>query len=131
MSHGHKDLVVWQKSMDLVVLVYETTERFPKEETYGLTSQMRRSAVSIPCNIAEGKRRKTDNEFRHFLRVAFGSAAELETQLEISLRLHYIDISIFDSVTVILDEVMKMLNKMSADQSMFIGYQLRATGYKL
>ena len=76
-----KDLIVWQKSMSLVKEVYVITSNFPKSEIYGLTSQMRRAAVSIPSNIAEGKKRKTKNDYVQFLRIANGSAAELETQL--------------------------------------------------
>ena len=115
LNRGHKDLVVWQKSMDVVVLVYKMTETFPKEEIYGLTSQMRRAAVSIPCNIAEGKRRMTENEFKHFLRIAFGSAAELETQMEISLKLGFVNPDNISEVVRLLDEVMRMLNKLTSD----------------
>lgn len=77
----YKDLIVWQKSIELVKEIYLLTEDFPKEEIYGLTSQIRRCAVSIPSNIAEGKMRTTNKEFSHFLSIAYGSGAELETQL--------------------------------------------------
>jgi four helix bundle protein len=86
----HKELDVWQKSMDFVQAVYELTGAFPKEEVYGLTSQLRRSAVSIPSNIAEGAARNTDKEFLYFLHIAQGSAAEAETQLFIARRLGYL-----------------------------------------
>ena len=76
---SHRDLLVWQKSVELVVEIYKLTENFPKSEIYGTTSQMRRAAVSIPSNIAEGKSRGTRKDFRHFLLNSFGSGAELET----------------------------------------------------
>ena len=109
-AKSYKDFAVWQKAMDLVVNVYEATKEFPKEETYGLCSQMRRCAVSIPSNIAEGSRRGSKGEFRHFLGIAYGSGAELETQLEISIRLKYIDQDKVESMKSLLTEVVKMLN---------------------
>lgn len=87
----HKDLDLWKQSMDLVTKIYKTTQFFPKEEMYGLSSQMRRAAVSIPSNIAEGAARKYGKEFVQFLHVALGSASELETQILISERLGYLD----------------------------------------
>ena len=97
---SHKDLDVYKKSLDLVVDVYKMTRSFPKEEKYGLCSQLQRAAVSIPSNIAEGAARKNDKEFIQFLHIALGSAAEIETQVEISKRLGYIpNISITDRVT--------------------------------
>ena len=86
----HKDLEVWKKSMDLVESIYTLTQRFPEAEKFGLTSQMRRSAVSIPSNIAEGAARKGDKEFLHFLYIALGSLSELETQYLIATRLEFI-----------------------------------------
>jgi four helix bundle protein len=77
---NHKDLDVWKKSMNLVVLIYDITSKFPSDERFGLTSQMRRAAVSIPSNIAEGAARKGDKEFIQFLMIALGSLSELETQ---------------------------------------------------
>ena len=85
-----RDLLVWQKGMELVTRVYEVWRGFPKEELYGLTSQMRRCAVSIPSNIAEGHGRKSTKEFIHFLNIATGSLYELETQLEIARNLGYL-----------------------------------------
>ncbi len=86
---SHKDLKVWQESMDLVIEVYDLSKSFPKEEQFGLTSQIRRSCISIPSNIAEGAGRKGRKEFTRFLYIALGSLAEVETQLEIAYRLNY------------------------------------------
>lgn len=86
-THSYKGLIVWQKSMDLVTKVYRLTESFPREEMYGLTSQVRRAAISIPSNIAEGRLRSSRKEFRNFLFTAYASGAELETQIEIAKRL--------------------------------------------
>jgi len=85
----YRDLLVWQKAMDLVDAVYRLTRGFPREEIYGLTSQVRRAAVSIPSNIAEGHGRRTCRHFLHFLSIARGSIKELETQLLIAQRLGY------------------------------------------
>jgi four helix bundle protein len=87
---NHKDLDVWKKSMDLVETIYKLTQTFPDAEKFGLTSQMRRSAVSIPSNIAEGAARKGDKELIHFLHIALGSLSELETQYLIAIRLEFI-----------------------------------------
>jgi four helix bundle protein len=83
-AQSHRDLGVWQRSMDLTLAVYRLTQGFPREEAFGLTSQMRRSAVSIPSNIAEGFGRMSRREFNRFLLIARGSNCELQTQLEIS-----------------------------------------------
>lgn len=109
---SYKELVVWQKAMDLVIVIYEVTDALPAIERYGLISQMRRAAVSIPSNIAEGRRRGSRKEFRQFLAIAFGSGSELETQLEIIRRLPFrkdVDVS---SANALLGEIMRMLNKM-------------------
>ncbi|MFV0571508.1 MAG: four helix bundle protein [Xanthomarina gelatinilytica] len=87
---SHKDLKVWQESMDFVVMIYEITAQFPSNETFGLISQLRRASVSIPSNIAEGAGRKGAKEFSRFLYIALGSLSEVETQLEIALRLQYL-----------------------------------------
>jgi four helix bundle protein len=108
--NSYRDLIVWQKSIDLVVLIYGLTEKFPKEEVYGLTSQMRRSAVSIPSNIAEGRSRGTRKDFAQFLRIAHGSGAELETQIEISKRLPKTSNFHYQDIEFLLQEIMKMLN---------------------
>ena len=88
---NHKDLDVWKKSMDLVETIYKLTQKFPESEKFGLTSQMRRCAVSIPSNIAEGVARKGDKELIHFLNIALGSLSELETQYLIAMRLAFIE----------------------------------------
>ena len=98
--------------MELVVEIYKITERYPKSEVYGLTSQTRRSAVSIPSNIAEGRTRATRKDFRQFLIIAFASGSELETQIEIAKRLNYLEPKAFEKADSLLLEVMKMLNKM-------------------
>ena len=103
---------VWQKSMDLVTLLYDHTSKFPRHEVYGLTSQMRRSAISIPSNLAEGSRRNGKNEYRHFVSIAFASGAELETQIEIAQRLRYAPENKLKEVALLLDEIMKMLRKL-------------------
>ncbi|MCD4727075.1 MAG: four helix bundle protein [Pirellulales bacterium] len=90
MKH-YRELIVWQKAMDLVKSVYETTSCFPSSELYGLTSQVRRAAVSIPSNIAEGQGRNTTRDFLHFLSVAQGSLREVETQISIAESLGYIE----------------------------------------
>lgn len=109
--YSYKDLIVWQKSIDLVVAVYELTEQYPKSEIYGLMSQTRRSAISIPSNIAEGRRRGSRKDFRQFLIVAYGSGAELETQIEIAKRLAFGKSLNYTKVNNLLSEVMRMLNK--------------------
>jgi four helix bundle protein len=86
----YRELVAWQKAMDLVEVVYRSTSGFPKEEIYGLTSQVRRAAVSVPSNIAEGQGRTSTRDFLNFLSIAAGSLCEMETQLLIAQRLHYL-----------------------------------------
>ena len=108
----YKKLIVWQKGVDLVVEVYKLAESFPCSELYGLTSQIRRSAVSIPSNIAEGRRRCSLAEYKRFLQIAFGSGGELETQIEICKRLPQIQELGYERVDLLLEEIMKMLNKM-------------------
>lgn len=112
MIKTYKDLIVWNKAIELIVLVYEFTESFPKEEIYGLTSQMRRAAVSIASNIAEGRLRGTRKDFAHFMRMAYGSGAELETQIEISSRLKKTKGIDYTKAIALLEEVMRMLNAM-------------------
>lgn len=110
--NSYKDLTVWQKSIDLCIIAYRITESFPKNELYGLISQIRRCTVAIPSNIAEGQRRGHKAECIQFLRISFGSGAELETQLFIALKIGYISQVEFDSVNNLLQEIMKMLNKL-------------------
>jgi len=105
-----RELIVWQKSMDLAVGIYRATEKYPKSELFGLALQMRRAAVSIPSNIAEGQSRNSRNEFRHFLGIARGSLAELKTQIELSSRLEMLkaeDTAIFMNL---IEEIGKMLS---------------------
>jgi four helix bundle protein len=110
--HSYKELIVWQKSIELVTMIYELTDKFPKEEIFGITSQIRRAAVSIPSNIAEGRNRGTRADYNHFLRMSYGSGAELETQLEISKRLSKTRVLNYNRVDSLLSEIMKMLNVM-------------------
>lgn len=109
---SHKDLIVWQKSVDLSMEVYKLTDAFPQREIYGLSSQMRRAAISIASNIAEGRARHTRKDFSHFLHMAFGSAAELETQLLIARRLSFVSDSEHEKTNALLSEVSKMLRAM-------------------
>jgi four helix bundle protein len=89
--HDYRDLIVWQKAIDLVEDVYQVTARFPREELYGLTIQLRRAAVSIPSNVAEGHGRASTRDFLHFLSISHGSLKEVETQIIVAERLKYID----------------------------------------
>lgn len=107
---SYKELIVWQKSIGLVTDLYKLTVSFPKEEIYGLVSQIRRAAVSIPSNIAEGKCRGSKKDFRQFLRIAYGSGAELETQLLIAEKLSFGQKIDYTEINQQLDEIMRMLN---------------------
>jgi four helix bundle protein len=106
----HSDLIAWQKAMNLVETVYQITKGFPKEETYGLTSQLRRAAVSVPSNIAEGHSRTGGREFIHGLSIAHGSLSEVETQVEIARRLGYITESQQLSISRIASETGRLIN---------------------
>jgi four helix bundle protein len=107
MQQSYKDLQVWQKSMDLVEKIYGVTKQLPPEENYSLKLQLRRAAIAIPSNIAEGYRRQYKKEFSQFLSIAAGSASELETQLELAKRLYpRLDTQ---SAVLLLDEVAKMI----------------------
>jgi len=110
MASDHEKLLVWQKAMELVTEIYEISQKFPKEEMYGLTSQMRRSAVSVPSNIAEGKGRHTNPDFSHFLINARGSLLELETQVQIAGNLGFIKKTKVDELKEKTTEIGKMLN---------------------
>lgn len=110
MAH-YRELTVWQKSMDVVVAIYDFTKKLPDDEKFGLVSQMRRSAVSIPSNIAEGSRRR-GKDGKQFFVIAFASGAELETQLEVTKRLGYGTEKTRVSAEALLSEVMRMLNRM-------------------
>jgi len=109
MAKSYRDLVVWQKGIQLTTLIYKLTKSFPREEIYGLTSQMRRAAVSIPSNIAEGAGRLNTPEYRQFLGVARASNFELQTQLVIARELEFGDVGQIDLVESLSHEVGKML----------------------
>jgi len=106
---GYRDLKVWQLAMLLAEEAYRLGTGFPKHEVYGLTSQLQRSSVSIPSNIAEGQGRNSPNEFRHFLGIAMGSLAELETQIILAQRLNYITEQQSGKALQLADEIGKML----------------------
>jgi four helix bundle protein len=107
---NYRDLIAWQKAMDLVVLVYEATCCFPTDERYGLTAQIRRAAVSIPSNIAEGQGRQGTGEFLHFLSIAHGSLREVETQALIARRLGYLDDGDTNRIMNAAGEVGRLVN---------------------
>jgi four helix bundle protein len=106
--NNYKDLKIWQKSVDLAVKVYEVTRLFPKEELYGLTYQLKKSAVSIPSNIAEGSGRNTKKDFNNFLGISYGSTCELNTQLIIASRINFltkVDLNVLERE---IDEIQRM-----------------------
>ena len=107
-----KELKVWQKSIEIVKDIYEITKCFPKEEIYGLTTQMRRCAISVPSNIVEGFKRYHAKEYKQFLYIALGSLAELETQIVIPKEVGLIEDSTLDSVNEKLDHISKMLSSL-------------------
>jgi four helix bundle protein len=112
-DYAHKRLDVWRVSVELVVEVYGATRVFPVQELYGLTAQMRRAAVSIPSNIAEGAARGSRREWVRFLGIARGSLAELDTQLEIAQRLGYLQPSVLSVLADRLDRISRMLRRLS------------------
>ena len=105
---SYKDLLVWQKSIKLTMRIYALTKKFPKDEMYGLSAQLRRAAVSIPSNIAEGHARQHNKEFKQFLHIALGSVAEVDTQLCIARELEYINDDMYLGVHEGLIEIQKM-----------------------
>ena len=107
---NYRELVVWKRSMELVVEVYGLVKHLPKEETYALSSQMRRAVVSIPSNIAEGNGRGTTRDYAHYLAMARGSKYELETQLLICVELHYLTNEQIEKAMKLSDEIGRMLN---------------------
>lgn len=107
---SHHNLDVWKKSVDFVIEIYKATDELPKEEKFGLTSQIRRASVSIPANIAEGAGRKSDKELMHFLSNAQGSASEVETELIIACRLGYLPKAVFDKLVLALDEIGRLIS---------------------
>ncbi len=109
---SYKDLIVWKKSIELVVEIFALTAKFPKSELYGIISQMRRAAISIPSNIAEGHGRRSIKDYTHFYSFAYGSALELETQIIIAKRLGFIIEQDYIKADQLLEEILKMLNTM-------------------
>ncbi|MDD3582250.1 MAG: four helix bundle protein [Desulfobacca sp.] len=112
-SRSFRDLDVWRKSIDLVKEIYQITGKFPPSEIYGLTNQIRRAAVSIPSNIAEGQGRNSAKEFRQFLGIALGSIAEIETQLIIAQEIGYLSNEKLDFLIISLDTIRKMLKSLA------------------
>lgn len=106
----HKDLDVWKLSIDFVTEIYALTARFPKEEQFGLTNQIRRASISVPSNIAEGAGRRSDKEFLQFLYISLGSIQEVDTQILISLNLNYLTKSEYEILLTKLDQISKMLS---------------------
>lgn len=109
LKHNFKNIKVWQKSVDLAVKVYQMTTTFPSEEKFGMTSQMRRSSVSIPSNIAEGSARNTSRAFTNCLDISLGESFELETQAIIAHRVGLLEQELFDSMNQDIDEIQKMI----------------------
>ncbi|HWJ07105.1 MAG TPA: four helix bundle protein [Steroidobacteraceae bacterium] len=110
----HRDLILWQKSMNLAFAIHKVTAGFPKAELFALVSQLRRAAISVPSNIAEGSARKSTREFLHFLRIAHGSLAEIQTQLELARRIDYLSDASYAALNDEIDEVGKILNALVA-----------------
>jgi four helix bundle protein len=108
MDKPHKKLLAWQKSMSLVVEIYELTKSFPRYEIYGLASQVRRASVSVPSNISEGAAGRSVTQFRNFLSIAIGSLNEISTQLEIAFRVGYLDRHKFDGAEKKVDECLAL-----------------------
>lgn len=107
--HNFKDLKIWQKSMELSKTIYQITECYPSKEIYGMVSQMRRAAISIPSNIAEGFMRRHNKEYRQFLYIALGSLAELETQVALSIDLNFLKKEKGDDIQIKINEINKMI----------------------
>lgn len=105
-----RELITWQKAMDLVELIYNATKAFPKEEMFCLTNQIRRAAISVPSNIAEGQGRDSTKEFLHHLSIAYGSLCEVETQVTIAQRLGYLDQSQTEMLNALVAEVGRLIN---------------------
>ncbi len=112
-SRSYRDLDVWKLAIEFVKDIYQATEKFPPAELYGLTSQVRRAAVSVPSNIAEGQGRNSFKEFKQFLSIALGSLAELETQVIIAKEIGYLDSADMDRLSVSMDTIRKMIKALS------------------
>ena len=109
----HERLDLWKRSIDFVVAIYRLTDNFPKEEKFGLTSQLRRAAVSVAANVAEGAAKTSTKDFRRYLSNSQGSASEIETELQIALRLNYVDEADFKILSKDLDDVGRMITGLS------------------
>lgn len=114
MIQSYRDLVVWQKSTDLVEMIYQISHAFPASERFGLTSQLTRAAISIPANIAEGNARGTKRDYAHFVAVSKGSLVEAETYLHIAVRLGYITQTVIAPVISLMNEIGRMLTTLRA-----------------
>ncbi|MBI3478142.1 MAG: four helix bundle protein [Acidobacteria bacterium] len=114
MGRSYRDLIAWQKAMKLVTGIYSSTHRFPSEERFGITNQLRRAAVSVPSNIAEGQARFSQKEFHHFLSQARGSLVEIETQLMIARDLKYLHPGKTEALLALTEELGKILNGLIA-----------------
>lgn len=110
MKRRHEDLLAWQEAIDFVTFIYQVTKQFPKQETYGITSQIRRAAISVPSNIAEGASRLGHKEFLQFLAIARSSLVELETQVTISKNLGYTDDKVFNLVMIKTNKVFSLIS---------------------
>ena len=129
-----KELKVWQKAIELVTNTYLKTQSFPKEEIYGLTSQIRRCAISIPSNIAEGCGRKTEKDFNNFLGISLGSAFEFETQLIICKNLDFIKTEVFTFLEAEIQHIQNMIIKLQGTlekQIIFTTYSIQFTIYNI
>jgi four helix bundle protein len=114
MKHNFRELKIWQRGIELSVMIYEISNDFPSEERYGLCSQLRRASVSVPSNIAEGSSRNSQKEFIHYLSIASGSCAEVETQLEIAKRLGFVNEAQLANPLNETREIQKMIHSFSA-----------------
>jgi four helix bundle protein len=108
-ARDFKELVVWQKAMDLAEMVKELSDGFPRDEIFGLTAQIRRAAVSVPCNIAEGQQRRGSREFLRFLSIASGSLGEVETQLILAIRFGYLTEARIQPAVALISECQRMI----------------------
>ncbi|MEX2464220.1 MAG: four helix bundle protein [Balneolaceae bacterium] len=109
---GHKNLIVYKRSIELVSEIYVITNRYPSEERYGLVSQLRRSAVSVPSNIAEGASRKSNNERKRFYEISRSSLVEMDTQIDLSIHLKYLSLNETVTIEKLTNEIFAMLSKM-------------------
>jgi four helix bundle protein len=117
MIQNYRDLIVWQKAFELALVIYHETVCFPKEERYGITSQLRKAGLSIPSNIAEGEGRNSQSEFHHFLSIAHGSLREVETQILITEALGYIKKDSLNKIMALASEVGRLINGLSRSLS--------------